>query len=389
MARGQWTQGSGGGLDTSEVTATADKVLKGYTAGVKDSDEPQEGTLEVQSIVNFSVAQRTYLGLTCTWALPDRGPYSGVMIRYKAGEYPTNIEDGELAYEGPETYCTISGLIADTYYYFCAWSYMTTNYGRFYAREATKAQAAVDQSAGEQIYTSSEILTIPDGIHTIDVFCVGGGAGSCAVETYSDSSGGSPSGGGGGGYTKTMRNISVIPGEVLSVTVGNGGGRGDLYQFSDLPGGTSSVAYNNAVICSATGGHLAYSSNKSNGGDGGSGGGSGGAYNALGGKGGSDGGNGAGYKKLKGGAGQGSTTRAFGESAGTLYSGGGGGGGNVSGGGVTGGAGGGGNGGSPYSGANGTFGTGGGGGGGYPISSNVEYAGALGGSGCVIVRYTG
>ena len=52
------------------------------------------------------------LSLIGTWQNPERGPYSGVMIRYKSGEYPTGPEDGEPAYEGSGNSFTVSGLMA-------------------------------------------------------------------------------------------------------------------------------------------------------------------------------------------------------------------------------------------------------------------------------------
>lgn len=75
----------GGGLDPDELTATASDVLKGKIAGVKDNDEPVEGTLEIQSVVNFKIAQYSNLTLIGTWALPTKGPWSGIRIAYNTG----------------------------------------------------------------------------------------------------------------------------------------------------------------------------------------------------------------------------------------------------------------------------------------------------------------
>lgn len=46
MSRGQWTQGSGGGIDTDGLTATPDKVLAPYTFGGAGSDDVQTGIIE-------------------------------------------------------------------------------------------------------------------------------------------------------------------------------------------------------------------------------------------------------------------------------------------------------------------------------------------------------
>lgn len=181
----------------------------------------------------------------------------------------------------------------------------------------------------------------------IDLFLVGGGGG-----TYEEGTRGA-SGGGGGGYTKTKKSITVVEGTNYQIVVGAGGQAG-------ADGGSSS-----GFGQSVSGGQGR--SNNSNGGNGGSGG---ATYFA--GSGGSDGGNGGGSGATPG-TGQGTTTREFGESTGTLYSGGGacaivn----NAS---DAGGAGGGGN-----SQQNGTANTGGGAGGSNENSHN-------GGSGIVVVR---
>lgn len=333
----------------------------------------------MQSIVNFNVAQRTYLGLTCTWALPDRGPYSGVMVRYKNGKYPAHIEDGELAYEGLETYCTISGLTVDTDYYFCAWSYMTTNYGRFYAVVPAETHATVNLSVGEQIYTSSGTLTIPDGIHTVDIFCVGGGGGTGWVKDIGPESWYGSSGAG-GGYTITQTGIGVTPGQILTVTVGAGGAGAVMYKGPPSTGNTSIVSAGDRLLIQALGGKGGRAASANPGGDGGSGGGTApGNSVSLNGAGGSDGSDGKGYNNVVGGKGQGKTTRAFEEITGTLYAGGGGAANKY--GHASGGAGGGG------SNSNGGANTGGGAGGRrWPGGSPSSFSG---GSGIVIIRYVG
>ena len=190
----------------------------------------------------------------------------------------------------------------------------------------------------------------------IDVFCVGGGAGSAI---------GLNAAGGGGGYTTTTKDVSIEPNVEYTITVGSGGSAGGN------AGGTSSFD----SLASAAGG-----GSKTNIQSGGSGGGGGGS-NGPGGNGGSNGSAGSdGYNGYPKGSGQGTTTREFGLSNGTLYAGGGGG--------ATdyaedyetpgnGGSGGGGRGSSPNrSGVAGTANTGGGGGGGSKA----------GGSGIVIIR---
>lgn len=206
---------------------------------------------------------------------------------------------------------------------------------------------------------------------TIDIFIVGGGGGGA-------NGGGRYGGGGGaGGYTGTWTQVTINKGQAYQVVIGAGGAAGSI-------GGTSS-----AFGGSVSGGN---GGNSTAGGSGGSGGGGSSGYNSgsHAGAGGSDGSAGdagvTGTGSGAGGSGQGSTTREFAESTGTLYSG-------AGSGGVhqygetswvrAGGAGGGGQGGAPDQ--NGTAGTanlGGGGGGG----AGYNKAGGHGGSGICIIR---
>ena len=193
----------------------------------------------------------------------------------------------------------------------------------------------------------------------IDLFLVGGGGGG--GKRY-QAGGAYNGGGGGGGYTKTVKAITVSPNTSYTITVGAGGS-------ANTNGGTTSAFSNTAP----GGKGPTYDSNTYVGGAGGSGGGHGntnaGVSSSAGGSDGGDGGSGS--------KGQGTTTREFGISGGTLYSGGGGG--SKSAGGEGGGANG-----ATYSGGgsiNAAANTGGGGGG----SENPSSAGS-GGSGIVIIR---
>jgi hypothetical protein len=249
------------------------------------------------------------------------------------------------------------------------------------------------------VFTSSGTFTVPKGVKSIDVFCVGGGGGCYDACTA-----------GGGGYTKTVKNISVTPKSKISVTVGAG----------------SYAAGNETLVgsyCTAKGGYsyAYYSSGTSPISFGGSGGGGGVycrdssvLYCTIPGNGGSDGSDGKDYKSTyvyktyesatafinpsPNGKGQGTTTRYFGESNGTLYAGGGGGiarlycdtffaGDSLVKGyeGASGGAGGGGN-----ACCNGSYATGGGAGGGPSNSfyySKVSEVYVYGGSGVAIIRW--
>ena len=176
----------------------------------------------------------------------------------------------------------------------------------------------------------------------IDVFLVGGGGNGETIRGAR---------GGGGGYTKTVKGISIAIATPYTVTIG-------------ASSGTSSA--------------FGASANGASGANGGSGGGGGGSSSGTPGNGGSNGGNGTAGNVSQGGAGQGTTTKEFGESTGKLYSGGGGGSAANAGaaGDSTAGAG------AAYGGAakNGVANTGGGGGGAYSGTAGT------GGSGIVIIR---
>lgn len=205
-----------------------------------------------------------------------------------------------------------------------------------------------DELSGRIELYESGTLTLYPG--TYDFFLVGGG-------------GTGNTGGGGGGYTQTYKSLQVSSSIRADVVVGSTSGTTSVNHSNLTP---SSLEVNGSKTPNAFFG-----------GDGGSGGGGYGGY-----RGGSDGGNGQG-DTYAGGAGQGTTTRAFGEDGGTLYAGGGGGGsgGNSSNG--YGGAGGGGRGGgTSSSGVSGTANTGGGGGGDYQARVPGQ-----GGSGLIIVRW--
>jgi hypothetical protein len=184
------------------------------------------------------------------------------------------------------------------------------------------------------VFTTSGVFTVPKGVKSIDVFCVGGGAAGGGLISWGGIGGYFYGGdGGSGGYTKTVSNVEVEEGQEISITIGSGGTRPsniDPYSTSSnrtcaYPGSSTSVAYNNTVLCSANG---ATSSS------GGSGGGNGEYCSTAGTYGGyewitwkqysTNGGYNGGATGFQ--TGQGTTTRYFGESDGTLYAGGGGGG---------------------------------------------------------------
>ena len=175
---------------------------------------------------------------------------------------------------------------------------------------------------------TSGTLTLASSVST-DIFVVGGGgSGDLAGAGGSDweETQWAGSGGGGGGYTTTATSVSLLSSTGYIVTIGAGGSVGQLVRQSTAGGASSIVVGSNTY--SADGGAPGRGAN---GGNGGSGGGAG-TYGALkGGDGGTDGYNGkvayTTYGTPTAGTGQGTTTRAFGETSGTLYASGGAGGG--------------------------------------------------------------
>lgn len=240
-----------------------------------------------------------------------------------------------------------------------------------------------------ELLTSGTIVFLEPKV--IDLFMVGGGGagGSDARNTVVGC------GGGGGGYTRTVRNYSVTPNTQYNVIIGSGAeasrtvdkpasGSTSFGDFSVVGGGSpqlnrsSSADYTTGARGGSGGGNGLYS--KSTGGDGGSDGGSGGS--------------GSGTSGIPP-AGQGFTTKEFGEQTGKLYAGGGGGGTYISAQSpvyALGGAGGGGA-GAWGAGANktqaagaGEANTGGGGGGGVGVGGVANIIGGSGGSGIVCFR---
>lgn len=85
-------------------------------------------------------------------------------------------------------------------------------------------------------------FVVPDGVTQISAVTVGGGGGGIR-----STSGGT---GGGGGDLRYSANISVTPGEVLTITVGSGGNNGT----SPTAGGESSIFRDSTRLLSAAGG---------------------------------------------------------------------------------------------------------------------------------------
>ena len=420
-----------GGAPTDELTATPGEVMKGYKFLGSGSDEEQTGTLEltgnaavnhvlqgetfyntnpkqkltgtmtVNSILSFSVAAYSGRRVLAKWQNPKAAigrPYSGVYIRYSTSGYPgktggTQIYKGagsNTASQGQsQTYLDMPAL--NTTYYLSCTPYVTTNQGEM-TGDVLNTTVTTGSSISETI-TSTQNYTIPAGYTTLDIFCVGGGGGGAGGSGDYSSKSTIGGGGGGGGRTTKKTGIAVSSGQVLACIVGTGGS-GSAQGKAGGTGGTSSVARSGTTLCSAAGGSGGAS--WSTGGSGGSGGGAGSFRGQSTGAGGTNGGDGGSSGSYSGGTGQGTTTRAWGLSSGTLHSGGGGGGGsycdgtmtNGGSGGNGGGARGGDGGPSATAGSSASANTGGGGGGGGATSSSstADKNGGNGGSGIILLK---
>ncbi len=107
--------------------------------------------------------------------------------------------------------------------------------------------------AGVQTFSVSGNFTVPAGVTRVEVELWGGGSGSFASTSSAASGGGS-----GGGYAR-KRISGLVPGQVIAVTIGTGGG-GGTSSAPPGPGGTSSFG----PFVSATGGMLNGSANVAN-----------------------------------------------------------------------------------------------------------------------------
>ena len=357
-------------------------------------------------VTNLRVTPLSGTSLRVTWT-PPAGVYTDVIIRYKSGSYPNSPVDGTQAYRATGTSVDVGNLTPGTTYYFRAFVVSGSLYN---SNASQQASSSTKVAAGQHVFTSSQVWTVPAGIRTIDVFCVGGGG---SGGSYPDGkkgatqTGGIYNGAGGcSGFTSTGRSIAVTPGQALAVTIGAGGGavtsKFPYYSYDGTfssrwgakgnPGGNTSCA--GITAAGGAGGIYDGSTGAGNNGAGGRGGSGGGGMYAVGGSDGSNGGiYGNSFYYYSNGFGQGSTTRAFGEPSNTLYAGGGGG---------CGAAGGAGGGGAGLTGTNGSSawfpvaGSGvantGGGGGGITCGGSTNYGdcyqtSGAGGSGLVIIRW--
>ena len=105
--------------------------------------------------------------------------------------------------------------------------------------------------AGSQLLASSGTFTVPTGVTSITVYAVGGGAGGPPGQ-YSSGSG---NGGGGGSYAR-VTGLTVQPGDVFAVSVGNSGTGGSVSTNSpfETVNGSSQKYPQSGTVTNATAG---------------------------------------------------------------------------------------------------------------------------------------
>jgi hypothetical protein len=108
--------------------------------------------------------------------------------------------------------------------------------------------STVSSAVGQQLFTSSGTFTVPTGVTSIAVVCVGAGGGGGGSDGDDETGGG-----GGGGALAYVNNITTTPGESLTVTVGTAGG-GGAAGGNGSAGGNTSLDRSGTTLCQANGG---------------------------------------------------------------------------------------------------------------------------------------
>ena len=120
---------------------------------------------------------------------------------------------------------------------------ITQNYNSLKDRyKLTSTSGVID--SGQSLFTSDGTFTVPDGVITISAVCIGAGGGG------SQGGGGWSGAGGGGGALSYKNNISVTPGEILTIVVGDAGEGGT----TGGDGGDSQIKRSSTVLLEGEGG---------------------------------------------------------------------------------------------------------------------------------------
>lgn len=139
-------------------TVAASNVRSGQTftstAGIKVT-----GTMSVQSAISFSAAARSYNTIRISWKNPAKGPWQGVFIQMSTSGNP-GTGGGSRAYTGrgnsssanASNYVDITGLNANTMYYFTCTSYVDNlGWGTSYNVNAKTTTPSISELLGSLI----------------------------------------------------------------------------------------------------------------------------------------------------------------------------------------------------------------------------------------------
>lgn len=213
-----------------------------------------------------SIGAGTYSANTAyvSWTNPSTY-YSGVEVRYGTS-VPTTPTSGTSMYTGTGSTITVSStskpngctkaLTNGTTYYFSAFSYLTINGVKYYSPTVRSSGAwKAATVSGSKNFTSTQSFTIPTGVRSITVCCVGGGG--WGGGTSADGSWNWGGGGGGGGYLKTGT-YSVTPGTAYTVTIGGASGTTSFGSLLSAGGGSGGGSWGKGGAGQGAGGNAGY-----------------------------------------------------------------------------------------------------------------------------------
>ena len=163
----------------------------------------------IASITNFSLALYAHKQVRLTWAKPTRGLWSGTRFVFKYDSMPTSTEDGFYKFDSADVHFE-TGRLEERQLYVRAYSYVTTNSGRWYDDGKVSATIRVSGISGAVSFgAGAGTWTVPEGVRRIRYILVGhGGQGGSGNGYYV------PGGGGGGGYFTTGY-MDVTPGQAI------------------------------------------------------------------------------------------------------------------------------------------------------------------------------
>ena len=182
------------------------------------------GTISASDFVPASLTR------TVTWA-------SAANNVSQTQDFVVTLSNDEIT-EGAESYKVV----------LAATDSATTATGSLESATVTVGDTSLTPVIGQKDFLSSASWTVPTDVTSVSIVCVGGGAAGGSINSsYSG-------GGGAGGSLAYANNVSVTPGETLSVTVGAGGLGQSRNSGTSNSGGLSRVRRGGTTLCQAAGG---------------------------------------------------------------------------------------------------------------------------------------